>query len=488
MTTWKNALGVLVVVVSANVSCGDDDMLPIFDAGQVRPPELPPSCDGGGSLTLGEESGVFLGDCGVSTRTLRVEELTGVVVQVELDAPATLQVLGEDGEEVAGVEVPSAAEIGALEIAIALPAGRYSFELTKNGETNFGGTLLASNACERQVSLGAGDTLEGSLDEGDCRDPRPTDRYSFRQVAERRVRLAVEEGFMAALRLLDEDGEVVAERSVIDQVVPVGLYTLVVADDAGAAAGAYTLSATDVDPCFPFDSTLPRSFGGTLEEGDCEQAGIVSDDLRIETDTFQLVRAEWSTAFGSDNRGDHALSVLSEGVRASGVQRVVRGDDGMVSVSWTGVLEPGSHVYSISLLTPGGIPAGGVPYGAGIASPPAPTCREHLQMAPLTDLPVTLYDQTLWDCQEGGNFVFVRSVVVPEARSGNIGLAAPDADISENLLMSLLNADGTQIRRSPLAFGPQVANITTLLNPGLYWIVVQGRRQDTRFQLGIGLR
>lgn len=200
------------------------------------------------------------------------------------------------------------------------------------------------------------------------------------------------------------------------------------------------------------------------------------------TEGAQLVRAEWAALMGSVDAGDHILAIQNNGLTDRSVRRTVRGTDGEVVGSWTGVVDEGPHGWSMGRLFEGALPAGGMAYVAAVAVPPAPQCVQHVDVVPIVE-PFRREAERLWDCRVGSRFVRVQSVTVPELHTVGINVAAPTSRFG--IFLEVYTASGRQLGRRSLAVDDQIAGVTTRFDPGMYFIVTEGNDLSEAYELSM---
>lgn len=445
------------------------------------------TCDDDGTVELGVAEGFFIGDCGYATRSFVLDVRTGVMIDLELAVDGEVSIWSAGSEVLA----PVASTDPGAEVATTLDEGTYELRVEGDepGDVTGGGIVTLFNACEvSPPDLAPGDETTGELADGDCQMPGPSDLFRVSTRLETRYLFELEAtDFSPTIEVLDEaTGDSVVDGSnSVDVTLPIGGYLVRVHDAADGGSGSYTVRATALDECDPAEIAFPAVISGDLSDGDCAEGDLRTDNYAFESAGFTLVRAEFAATAGSANAGDHVNAITNNGAAGSSVTASRRGEDGRVVASWTGVLDSGRHVWSVSRLFDGVTPpADGMVYAGGIAEPPASHCAQHINAVPIAG-DVTFEDQTLWDCVDDGQNVSVYSITVPEFGSLSVSVWAPNVPLDRGMKFEILSAGGTVLRTSPLAFGDQFAAATSAVNAGMSWIVISGANTTDRFQLSI---
>ncbi len=470
-----------LVVLTLLLACGDDDsiVIPQEDGGRMPPPEvLPETCDPAQPLVLGEREPFFLGECGSTERTFELASDTGISLRANID-PALLTNMTIARADQAPSESEAFVE-GVLEHRFSLPAGDYVLRFETEEEMEASGTALLEDSCSNRTMLEFDTPESGTLEDGDCLSPDRSDLWTIGVAREGRILIELNEGD-AEIELLDEELGLVAGggEGTIDETLAPGRYLVRVFSPTSADT-SYTLLASELDACAPFETELGATVTGTLDGEDCANGALRSDRYSFLSPGFQLVRAEWAARDGSDNPGDHVNEIPGE-IVGSSVTYARGAENGDVVASWIGVIEPGTQVWSLGRLFEGAIPAGGTSYAGAVAVPPAPGCTEHINQAPIVD-DTLLDEQRLWDCTEGSRNITVRSITVARNTTIGIGAAAPDAEGGVNI--ELRRVSGEVVQRG-FAFQDQAASFVTAIPPGMYWLVALGTDRVATHQISV---
>ena len=231
--------------------------------------------------------------------TLTAETVVNVTQEADGFNPF-LRLLDDDGDLVAeGSSYRSYYWRSTAYIRQTLQPGSYQLVATSrlSGTTGDYDLMLstAGGTCPEQyiLDIELPSSYSGALESGDCDTHRAgydaaqyADVYRFTLTAETVVNVTQEaDGFNPFLRLLDDDGDLVAEGSsyrsyywrstaYIRQTLQPGSYQLVATSRLSGTTGDYDLMLSTAGGACPeqyiLDIELPSSYSGALESGDCD--------------------------------------------------------------------------------------------------------------------------------------------------------------------------------------------------------------------------